>query len=353
MRYLGMDVHVKSTVWCLLDAGGEVVEKGKSPTTAAELAGLVQRLAKEAPLVAAQECGKLSHFVHDVLSPLDVKLLTFNPYHLRVIAASRKKTDKRDAYWLARTVQSGMTPHPVYIPTGVVRQLRALLNERDCVTGQRKAWLVRASTLLQAAGLDARQHSGKGWIEKLLQQPDGIDEQLKLALERCDRMALALTGELAVIDARLHQHATSLEQVQRLQTIPAIGEKVALTIYAWVGDISRFHTARQLSAYAGLTPSVRQSADSSVTGRITKEGSKQLRRALTQAGHVLLFRCQSENSAPLKAKPARIAVHRARRKIAVVAAARHILRTAFYVLRDRTDYNPALLRSPAATTQAA
>jgi len=44
---------------------------------------------------------------------LDVRLLTFNPYHLRVIAASRKKTDKRDAYWLARAVQTGMTPHPV------------------------------------------------------------------------------------------------------------------------------------------------------------------------------------------------------------------------------------------------
>ena len=79
MRYLGMDVHVKSTVWCLLDAGGEVVEKGKGSTTAAELTSLVQRLAKDEPLVAAQECGKLSHFVHDVLSPLDVKLLTFNP----------------------------------------------------------------------------------------------------------------------------------------------------------------------------------------------------------------------------------------------------------------------------------
>ena len=46
MRYLGMDVHVKSTVWCLLDAGGEVIEKGKTPTTAAELTGLVQRQSK-------------------------------------------------------------------------------------------------------------------------------------------------------------------------------------------------------------------------------------------------------------------------------------------------------------------
>lgn len=51
------------------DASMGTVEKGKSPTTAAERAGLVQRLAKEEPPVAAQECGKLSHFVHDVLSP--------------------------------------------------------------------------------------------------------------------------------------------------------------------------------------------------------------------------------------------------------------------------------------------
>jgi hypothetical protein len=61
-----------------------------------------------------------------------------HPYHLRVIPASRKKTDKRDASWLAKTVQSGMTPHPVRIPTGIVRQLRALLNERDTVTRQRR-----------------------------------------------------------------------------------------------------------------------------------------------------------------------------------------------------------------------
>lgn len=78
-----------------------------------------------------------------------------------------------------------------------------------------------------------------------------------------------------MIDTRLHHYAKSLDDVQRLQTIPAVGEKVALTIYAWVGDVSRFGTARQLCAYAGLVPSVRQSADKAVTGRITKEGSMQ------------------------------------------------------------------------------
>ena len=87
----------------------------------------MKRLSQEEELTAAQECGKMSYFVQDVFSEVGVKLLSFNPYHLRMSAASRKKTDKRDAYWLAKTLQTGMTPHPVCIPTGDVRRLRALL----------------------------------------------------------------------------------------------------------------------------------------------------------------------------------------------------------------------------------
>jgi hypothetical protein len=60
-----------------------------------------------------------------------------------------------------------------------------------------------------------------------------------------------------------------------------------------------------------------------------------------QAGHVLLFRCQAKATLPLKQLAARVHTARARRKIAGVAAARHILRIAFYVLRDGTSYDPA------------
>jgi hypothetical protein len=45
-----------------------------------------------------------------------------------MIAASRK-TDRRDAYWIAGT-HAGMYPHPVSIPTGEIRELRVLLSRR-------------------------------------------------------------------------------------------------------------------------------------------------------------------------------------------------------------------------------
>ena len=60
-----------------------------------------------------------------------MKLLSFNAHQLRMIAISRKKTDKRDAYWLAKASQTGMTPHSVYVPAGQVPRLRMLLSQRD------------------------------------------------------------------------------------------------------------------------------------------------------------------------------------------------------------------------------
>ncbi len=69
-----------------------------------------------------------------------------------MIASSRKNTDKRDAFWIARALQTGMTPHPVYLPTGEVRELRALLSRRDALMGERTRWRLRARRQLQGAG---------------------------------------------------------------------------------------------------------------------------------------------------------------------------------------------------------
>jgi hypothetical protein len=60
MQYLGLDVHVKSTVWHLLDATGQTVEAGKTPTIVPELQKLVHRFAESDPLLVGQEVGKMA-----------------------------------------------------------------------------------------------------------------------------------------------------------------------------------------------------------------------------------------------------------------------------------------------------
>ncbi|MFC1641990.1 IS110 family transposase [Myxococcota bacterium] len=357
MRYLGIDVHVQSSVWCLLDTSGAIVERGKVPTTSSALTALVQRLSGEDELLAGQEVGKLCHFVYDTLTAAGVKTLSFNAHYLRMIASSRKKTDQRDAYWIAKALQTGMTPHPVYVPTGEVRELRALLSRRRALVSDHKRWLSRARCSLQAAGYKtpASCRSVPRMIQTVVTRPEGIAGHLADVLDLCSRMAEDAKVELQGIEADLCERAKQIDAIERLKTIPAVGDRVAMEIYATVGDASRFRNASMLASYVGLVPSVHQSASDSRSGRITKEGSHSLRCLLVQAGHVLLFRCKAEQAAPLRAIAERIHTVRARRKIAVVAAARHILRLAYYVLRDRTQYNPKLLRSVSTkpTTQAA
>ena len=59
MRYLGMDVHAKSTVWCLLDADGAIVSE-ETPATAPALTAWVRELGAADALLAGQEVGTLT-----------------------------------------------------------------------------------------------------------------------------------------------------------------------------------------------------------------------------------------------------------------------------------------------------
>ena len=144
MRYLGLDVHSKTTVASLLDATGTEVRTATIPTTLPALQALVGQMRLADDLLVGHEVGGLSHFVHDVVAATGTRILAFSPHQLRMITASRKKTDRRDAFWIAKTLQTGMMPHPVHIPTGEIRELRSLLALRRALVAQRKEWLIRA-----------------------------------------------------------------------------------------------------------------------------------------------------------------------------------------------------------------
>lgn len=55
-----------------------------------------------------------------------------------------------------------------------------------------------------------------------------------------------------------------------MMTMPGAGPVIAVTVLAEMGDTSRFAKPEQLTAYAGLVPSHRNSADAVRTGGITK-----------------------------------------------------------------------------------
>jgi transposase len=336
-----MDVHAKSTVWCLVDQQGAVLREGKAATNAAALTALVQELGKDGDVLAGQAVGTLTYLVHDALTAAGTTILSFNAEQLRMIAASRKKSDRRDAYWIAQALQSGMYPHPVYVPTGEIRELRAVLSRRRALKAEHNRWRYRARAYLRAAGCPAAR--GAAALRTALRQGDqpaspstiGLADGLAL----CQRQEAALRLELQRVDATLLARTRAIEAIGRLLTIPGIGPLTATSIYAWVGDVRRFPNAKALAAYAGLVPAVRQSGGAVTYGGITKQEAPALRITLVQAAHVLVSRCRTAEAAPLQAIALRIRGSRGRRKIAIVGLARHLLRIAYYILREGTPYD--------------
>jgi transposase len=78
-----------------------------------------------------------------------------------------------------------------------------------------------------------------------------------------------------------------VELSRNLQSIPGIGPYVASSLIGEIQDMSRFDTSKQLIAYVGLDPRVRQSGHSlNSTGRLTKRGSPYLRHAMFVAATV-------------------------------------------------------------------
>jgi transposase len=91
-----------------------------------------------------------------------------------------------------------------------------------------------------------------------------------------------LLAQIEALDQEIERIAASDEVVGSLCTIDGVGPFTALVVRAFVGDMSRFRSAKAFAAYTGLIPGYRQSAATTHIGGITKQGNATLRWVLTQ-----------------------------------------------------------------------
>lgn len=106
-----------------------------------------------------------------------------------------------------------------------------------------------------------------------------------LASRTIHRRLTQMDRDIQKLEAEMRKRIDRLPELKKdielLCTIYGVGFITAVTIRTELGDLRRFHKARQLSAYAGLNPSLRQSG-TSVDGRphMNKHGNPHVRQAL-------------------------------------------------------------------------
>ena len=122
--------------------------------------------------------------------------------------------------------------------------------------------------------------------------------------------------------------------VELLKTIPGVNELTAQTIVAEIGvDMSRFPTAKQLAAWAGVAPASHESAGKRRPAG-TRHGSHHLRDALIEAARA----AANTKATFLSARYQRIARRRGPNK-AAIAIAHTILVTAHQMLTTGEIYH--------------
>jgi transposase len=186
-----------------------------------------------------------------------------NARHLKHYGRSlgrKVKTDHTDAALIADYLRANAAHlRPWQPPTQETLVLQAMVRRRQQVLGLLQAERNRTEGVTQPL------------IKASLQRQIG---HLKTEVARLDQ----------ALERHVLQHHALQHSIRLLCTIPGIGFAVAVAILAEVPALSAFARARDLAAFAGLTPSVIQSGTSvHRRGRLTKEGSALLRKMLYMA----------------------------------------------------------------------
>jgi transposase len=114
---------------------------------------------------------------------------------------------------------------------------------------------------------------------------EGLYEVIRIYASNLQHM----NKQIKQLEDKINDLSIQIPAIALLTTIPGIGKKIAHILASEIGDINRFNNAKQLIAYCGIDPAVKQSGNFNGTrNRITKRGSPFLRKALYIAATVVI-----------------------------------------------------------------
>ena len=281
---VGLDVGDRYSHLCLLDAGGDVIEEGRLPTTPV---ALERRFAQARRMRIVLEIGTHSPWISRLLSACGHEVIVANARRVRLIAESNSKNDRSDAEALARI---GRLDPALLAP---IRH-RGPAAQRDLAVLRARAVLVRVRTQLvnhvrgavKSVGGRLPMCSAESIPKRAC---DTLPADLSPALAPVLAMIETVTREVRAYDRRVTALvADRYPEAAHLQHVPSIGPLTALCYVLTVEDPTRFRQSRSMGAYVGLRSKQHASSDSAPELRITKAGDAMLRQLLVCAAQYTL-----------------------------------------------------------------
>ena len=332
-RYIGLDVHKHYITVGGMNTKQEIVLRARNVEMERFKTWAQQNLRKTDEVVL--EATTNTWDVYDTITPLVKRVVVAHPAEVKQIANSRVKTDNQDVMRLIRLLIADLVPE-VWVPPVEVRQLRALISYRWRLVKMSTAIQNRMHSLLhrhniQAPGGKVDTGENREWWEKV-----ELSALETLRMKQEIKTLRMVREHIVEVEKELGRLSTSTrwgDQAVYLMQIPGVGVIVTMTILSAIGDIRRFESPKKLVGYAGLGAGVHDSGQKHREKGITKFGRKELRWALVEASW------QAIRSNPRWRAQYEELCKRKHPNQAIVAIARKLLVTIWYVLNRQEAYN--------------
>jgi transposase len=311
----GIDVHKEFLQVCILKRDGDP-EIFRVFNTFSGIQQLYNRVEEEGCECIACESTGIYWYRLYLAFEGKIRVIVGNAYQIKSIPG--RKTDIRDAQWIAELSMNGLI-NPSRIFPKNYREIRELTRSRESIVRSRTQIKNRIHRILDSAGIALKRgvkdifgKSGIHIIHGLLKRENTEDIIMTIPSARVKKKAELLrellSGSLSELQVTLvkknlemissineHIHALDELIIKRIEeedhvrdvviacSIPGIDVTTAVTVLGEIGNYRDFETAEKLASWAGLVPSVYQSAGKNFSGSITKHGSGHLRWILVQA----------------------------------------------------------------------
>ncbi|OAS25448.1 IS110 family transposase [Paenibacillus oryzisoli] len=364
----GLDVHQKTVVACVLK--GSLEHKPKRyiemfGTTTKELLKLQDWLGQhECKEVVMESTGVLWKPVWNILEST-CELVLANAKNVKNMPG--RKTDIKDAQWLAQLHRSGLVQASM-VPDQEIRDLRDLTRYRRKMIQALASEKNRIHKVLQDANIKLTTYvsdifgvSGRALLQSLINGEVLDAEEIRSLVHsklkrKVPELLEALNGQLrkhhrqmicehwdhiAYLEQKIERLGTQIEQllgsykeeIEIIDSIPGIEAKAAADIFAEIGPqvAELFPSDAQFASWVGLCPGNNESAGKKKRSK-TVQGNKHTKSTLCQ---VVWANSKSNNRIGRFFRQVR---KRRGDKKASVATAHLLSRIIYALMRDKTVY---------------
>ena len=362
----GIDVHKKLIVACFkCGRKQEIREFGATTRELLEMADWLKD--GGCMLVAMESTASYWKPLYNILESCGLDAMVVNARHMKAVPG--RKTDVKDAEWIADLLQHGLL-QASYIPDKDQRELRELVRYRKSLVGERNRELNRLQKMLEGANIkisgtitDINGKSARNILEHILSGKEIDSAEYDVLYEKKiiahnlkatkEQIIDDLNGVMSALQRKmmrvllnhldeLNRHIRELDDdidcfmkpeekqaVDAIQDIPGIGETSAQAVISVIGtNMDRFPTDRHIASWAGLCPGNNESANKRRSGK-TRKGNALLRDTLVVCAHSAV----KNKSSYFCAQFARVSAHRGKKR-AYVAVAHSMLIAIYHIIKD-------------------